>query len=301
MGAAALAVLIGVNVMTSAMRMARMAVLMLLLAAGVAQAGVGPGRLAELEIYDRTTGRLLPAYWSQGRYYVAGQPGHEYELRLRSRDGARLLAVTSVDGVNVITGQTASPHQSGYVLNGYGRLSVAGWRKSMQQTAAFYFTALPDSYAARTGRPHDVGVIGIALFREAPPTRRWRDQPEIARAPSSAAESAAPSMPSAPPSTVGSTDGQARRGAGAPARSESYAQDAAPSAHERLGTGHGRNEWSSARHTQFRRASSRPDEVVTIYYDSYANLVAQGIAPPPALPSPQRPRPFPAGFVPDPR
>lgn len=279
--------------------MASIAALSLSLMIGSAEAGTGPGRLAELEIYDRTSGRMLPTYWYQGRYYVAGQPGHEYELRLRSRDGGRLLAVTSVDGVNVISGQTASPHQSGYVLNGYGRLSIAGWRKSMQRTAAFYFTALPDSYAARTGRPDDVGVIGVAVFREAPPTRRWRDEAEIASAPSRSLNAPSPA-PSAPPVT-GGHEGRARGDDAAAARAEAYAQDAAPSAQERLGTGHGRSEWSSARHTQFRRASSRPDEIISIHYDSHVNLVALGIVPPPALPSPHRPRPFPAGFVPDPR
>jgi hypothetical protein len=74
----------------------------------------------------------------------------------------------SVDGVNVITGQTAHPSQSGYVLAPRGRMQIQGWRRSLSQTAAFYFTSLPDSYAARTGRPGDVGVIGVALFRRKP-------------------------------------------------------------------------------------------------------------------------------------
>ena len=73
--------------------------------------------------------------------------------------------MVSVDGVNVITGQTADPSQSGYVLSPRGGLDILGWRKNLSQTAAFYFTALPDSYAARTGRPDNVGVIGVALFR----------------------------------------------------------------------------------------------------------------------------------------
>ena len=57
-------------------------------------------------------------------------------------------------------------HQDGYVLDPWGFTSIAGWRKSLDRVAAFYFTSLPDSYAARTGRPDNVGVIGLALFRE---------------------------------------------------------------------------------------------------------------------------------------
>ena len=60
--------------------------------------------------------------------------------------------------------------------------SPAGAR-AITEAAAFYFTALPDSYAARTDRPDNVGVIGAAVFRERVPQpvqrpyetrRRWR-------------------------------------------------------------------------------------------------------------------------------
>jgi hypothetical protein len=216
----------------------------------------GHSRLAEVSVYDRTEGRWLEVHRHQGRAYVVGKPGHEYQVRVVNRLGEDLLAVMSVDGVNVITGQTASPSQSGYVISPRGSLEVQGWRKSLSQTAAFYFTALPDSYAARTGRPDDVGVIGVALFRRKPEPR--------AIAPEAAAGARA-----------------AERG------------DA------RLGTGHGRREHSPAVHVSFERATSAPEEVLTLYYDSRANLVARSVIREPAHVAPA-PRPFP-GFVPDPR
>jgi len=135
-----------------------------LLAVGATHAGA-VGRLADLTVYDRTEGRRLPVYWHEGRAWVVGKPGNEYQLSVRNQRSEDVLAVMSVDGINVITGQTASPHQSGYVLSSWNALDVKGWRKNMNRTAAFYFTALPDSYAARTGRPDDVGVIGVAVFR----------------------------------------------------------------------------------------------------------------------------------------
>lgn len=256
-----------------------------------AAAGSAVGGLAGLEVYDRTAGRLLPVHWHDGRHWIAGQPGHEYELRLRSRRPERLLAVTSVDGVNVVSGETAAAGQGGYVLDGYGQVGIAGWRKSMERTAAFYFTAVSDSYAARTGRPHDVGVIGVALFREAPPRGRYRRDAQVAEpAPASPAADAARERRSPAPS--------AESGAGAPGR-RGQAHAPAPAPQERLGTGHGRSEWSAARRTLFERASSRPDEVIELWYDSEANLIAQGVIAPPSWP-PHRPRAFPAGFVPDP-
>jgi len=92
--------------------------------------------------------------------------------------------VTSVDGVNVISGATAAPSQSGYVLDPWGSVEIAGWRKSFDDVATFFFTDLGNSYAARTGRPDDVGVIGVAVFEEKTHPiawRQWRDR--IAAAP----------------------------------------------------------------------------------------------------------------------
>lgn len=243
-------------------------VLLALAAAHPAQAGTG--RLAELEVVDRTTGQALPVHRHQGRLWVAGRPGHEYELRVRSRHGGRLLAVASVDGVNVVTGQTAAPDQAGYVLAGYGQASITGWRKSTAQTAAFEFTALSDSYAARTGRPDHVGVIGVALFHEAVP-QRWQDDGLAS----------------------GGADRQRARAPAAPAAA------APPSAAESLGTGHGRRLDSPVRFTGFQRASRLPAEVIEIRYDSRENLVAMGVLPPPRRPD-RQPRAFPAAFVPDP-
>ena len=114
----------------------------------------------------------MPVYRHHGRRYVEGQPGNEYAVRIRNCTDQRLLAVLSVDGVNAVTGETASPDQSGYVIEPGGYVTVQGWRKDLNRTAAFYFSDPGDSYAARTGRPNDLGVIGVALFRERPVERR---------------------------------------------------------------------------------------------------------------------------------
>lgn len=225
------------------------------------------GGLADVSVYDRSEGRRLQVYWHEGRRYVVGKPGNEYQITLRNRLREEMLAVVSVDGVNVITGQTAEPSQSGYVLSPRGALDLQGWRRSLSQTAAFYFTPLPDSYAGRTGRPNDVGVIGVALFRK---------------------------KPSSPPAPISeqAPRAEARSSAGA-------AADAARPAEPQLGTGHGRHETSHAYHVPFERATSAPAEVITLYYDSRANLVARGIIREP-VPVAPLPRPFP-GFVPDPQ
>ncbi|MGH8740757.1 MAG: hypothetical protein ACREUN_07590, partial [Burkholderiales bacterium] len=92
------------------MKRLRTAIAVALLGAGQALAH---GGLADISVYDRTEGRRLPVYWHQGRAYVAGKPGNEYQVSLRNRLQQDLLAVVSVDGVNVVTGQTAHASQGG--------------------------------------------------------------------------------------------------------------------------------------------------------------------------------------------
>lgn len=247
------------------------------LALALSTQALAVGSLADVNVFDRTEQRRLPVFWHEGSAYVVGKPGNEYQVTVRSRQGGDLLAVMSVDGINVITGETAHPQQSGYVLGPWGGVEVKGWRKSLSRTAAFYFTALADSYAARTGRGEDVGVIGVALYRRKvePPQPISQIAPRRdAAAPAARAESPVPRA-------------QAPANAGA-------AADAAKNA-ESLGTGHGRSEASHARQVEFERASVRPVETIAIHYDSYRNLVAMGVI----RERGRHPRPFP-GFVPDP-
>jgi hypothetical protein len=247
---------------------------------------IAPQTRAAVEIVDRTEGRVLPIYWHDGRRYVVGKPGNEYAIRVRNGAPGRILAVMSVDGVNVITGDTASSQQSGYVLSPYEITEIAGWRTSLSHTAAFYFTSLPDSYAARTGRPDNVGVIGVAVFSERtrPIAQGDLRRKDAAVDEAKTAQGPAPSSPAA---------AARNETAGALAREQQ----------SRLGTGYGRGETSYASYTQFERATQTPVETIAIYYDSYENLLAQGV--PVALPplARLRPNPFPDGgrFVPDPR
>jgi hypothetical protein len=250
------------------------------------------GRLAAVEIVDRADGRVLPVYTQDGRHWVVGTPGREYAIRVRNAGGGRILAVTSVDGVNVVSGETASPAQSGYVLDPYANVEIAGWRKSLARTAAFYFTELPDAYATRTGRPDNVGVIGVALFRERP----WPVAlPE--RAGKLAGEARSEAAPPAP--AAGASEPRARHDGAATAGDRGREQAAL--AASPLGTGHGRSESSRAEAVRFERESAYPAETITIRYDRRENLVALGVLPPPAVA--RAPNPFPTwtpGFVPDP-
>jgi hypothetical protein len=243
------------------------------------------GSVVDISVHDRSEGRALSVYHHDGRHYVVGKPGNEYQIRVRNRAGADVLAVVSVDGVNAVSGETAAWSQTGYVLGAGQAYDIRGWRKSLQRIAAFFFTEHQQSYAARTGRPDN----GVAVFR-----RKLEPQPRILREPASELRREGP-FGGPGPGADSAADAAPRtaESAGA-ARQAPWPGEKAAS----LGTGHGRSETSRVTYTDFERASATPDEVVAIHYDTYANLVALGVIRPSRVATPA---PFPGQFVPDPR
>jgi hypothetical protein len=254
------------------------------------------GSLVDLKIVDRDSGAVLTPHVSEGKYFVAGIPGHRYGVQMRNRTGARVLAVVSVDGVNVVSGATASLDQDGYVLDPYQFTEIDGWRKSMSEVADFNFTALSRSYAAKTGRPDNVGVIGVAVFREKTP--EWRERTDKIAAQPSYAEpqrERAQSPASVPPPAARDSAAAGAAKSQVDTRSANSAM-AKPMQSESLGTGHGQREESIISYTRFERESSTPNEIDSVWYDSYNNLIARGIIDVPH----REPTPFPNSFVPDP-
>jgi len=285
----------------------------------VAGSAAAVGRMADITVFDRGAGRALPVYRHDGRFYVVGKPGNEYEIRVCNRTGAEILAVVSVDGVNAVSGETANWNQTGYVLAPHQTLAVKGWRKSLQRVAAFYFTEHANSYAARTGRPQNVGVLGVALFRKRvqpdahidqypPRTQRWKpadespfpDDGDAARQGHGEREGSSEPAPfeqskrESGDAAAGALPEAARQDApqARPRAPESYAAEKSSS----LGTGHGRRRTSHARYTSFERATDNPAEIIAIHYDTYRNLVRLGV-----IGTPRMATPFPGSFVPDPR
>lgn len=262
---------------------------------GAASMAGAVGGIADVTVYDRTENRTLPVYQHEGRYYVVGSPGHSYQIRVRNRGGGDILTVVSVDGVNAVSGETADWSQTGYVLDRHQSYDIKGWRKSEQRVAAFFFTEHQNSYAARTGRPDNVGVIGVAVFRKKAEPEARIEQYRPRR-----------DTPASGPREDGSYSAfdDALAGAGSARSAESTAgprhapSPQAPQKSASLGTGHGRSETSHITYTSFERATDHPEEVIAIHYNTYSNLVAMGVirAPRIALPTP-----FPGQFVPDPR
>jgi hypothetical protein len=282
-----------------------------LLALAASSHALALGELAHVSIIDRDTGTPLTPHLYRGEYWIAGRPGARYGIQVGNPTAGRLLAVISVDGINVLSGDTAGWNQEGYVFDPLDSYQITGWRKSDSEVAAFTFTASPGSYAERTGRPANVGVIGVALFRERTPPPVTMTVPSPPPPPPSSLSRelpapAASAAPAAEPPARGAAPGGA---AGAPSRLPSLSppedkqqpQEVTVTGERvgpKLGTGHGGRESSPVTHTSFERLQDAPNEIVRIHYDSLRNLIAMGI-----IRAPDTPEPFPASpprYVPDP-
>jgi hypothetical protein len=263
----------------------------MLLALAASSETLALGELAEVSVVDRDSGATLTTYFHGGEYWVAGRTGARYGIQIRNATRGRLLAVMSVDGINILTGATAGWDQQGYVLSPRIGYLITGWRKSNEEVAAFTFTASQGSYAELTGRPANVGVLGVALFRERP------QSPPISRA-----SDGAPADRSAAGVHSGAGGGGPAGGpaSGVSARATGEMSPEPKRSEPKLGTGHGERESSPVTLTSFERLQEEPNEIVRIHYDSLSNLIAMGIVPAPPHGTPEA---FPASqphYVPDP-
>lgn len=193
---------------------------------------------------DTYTGDVLDITRVSGSAFLGGVKGQRYSVVLENNSGRRVLAVVSVDGINVVSGETAAVGQTGYVLEPYQSATVEGWRKSNAEVAAFAFSSVEGSYASKTGRANNVGVIGLAWFHEK------RPEPIREVAPRSR--------------SFGSEQSESSADNGAP-RMKAQGMPPAPAAAPTLGTGHGERIESQVSHTTFNREYA-PFHVQSIRY-----------------------------------
>jgi len=206
-----------------------------------------------------------------GETFVLGHLGERYTLRVVNHTGRRIEAVVSVDGRDVIDGKPGDWREKrGYLVPAWGSVEIDGWRISRREAAAFRFSTVPESYAARTGNAREVGAIGVAVFPE-----RWSPPPRPLYA------------PPPPPPWQGRDDLEGRLHGMPPATEQAPslgAPSAAPSplAEKRaerpgLGTEFGEAVSSQVTEVPFERARPRPDAVIGARYDDRAGLMALGI------------------------
>lgn len=261
----------------------------------------------ELQVLEN--GAPAQTFWHGGESYVLGYSGERYTLRIVNNSGQRIEAVVSVDGRDVVDGKPADyRNKRGYLVPAYGSVEVDGWRLSRGQAAAFRFSSVGESYAARTGSAREVGVIGVAVFPERynpppPPPRplyvprydrrhgddysgpyggadKAKDESEWGRgaapAPSATPDAASrPVQPPAPTSENQPVAKSAGRASIAPSESDAYQRS---TRRPGLGTAFGERVDSPIQEVSFVRANaSSPSAVLGVRYNDHDGLIAMGV------------------------
>jgi hypothetical protein len=114
----------------------------------------------------RENGEALPTYSLKDRFYVQGNAGERYIIRITNPTDRRIEAVVSVDGLDVIDGENGDLRKRGYVVPAWGETRIEGFRTSQADVATFRFSSVSGSYAGQKGKARNVGVIAVALFEE---------------------------------------------------------------------------------------------------------------------------------------
>jgi len=219
-------------------------------------------------------GSPLSTYAYRGETWVLGQRGNRYKIRIHNGSGERLEAVVSVDGRDAIDGKPASTSKRGYLVPAYGDVTIDGFRLSSAEVAAFRFSSVSQSYAAKMGAPRDVGVIGVALFREKHrPQPVYRPEPYRPRRDYDGGGETGRYDKRKGESYEDAPRSQAEGRPSAPKAGGSYAERERPG----LGTEFGERHTSHVREVAFVRGSSHPSQIIALRYNDARGLQAAGV------------------------
>jgi len=118
-------------------------------------------------------GNRCKQYYHQGKTFIEAKNGSEYVIQINNNHWKRILAVGSVDGLNILTGKAANEKDSGYIVGAYSSEKIKGFRFSDDEWAMFKFGYKFDgkTYAQskEDGSERNCGVIGLRLFYEKEP------------------------------------------------------------------------------------------------------------------------------------
>jgi hypothetical protein len=234
----------------------------------------GVGDAVEVRIVT-DDGRTLPTYpvkMGHGvrKVYAEAIKGDHYRIDVKNRLNRRVGLVIAVDGRNIISGTKSwlRNNERMYIIEPYGSGEFAGWRTAQDRINRFYFTDVPDSYAAAFGDESAMGVIAVALYPEV-----HRTEPPIPLS---------RTIPSCPRGYDGKAAGSADKAETAPAAREESGKlmkekDArSEQALESAGTGSGRSEYSPSQVVAF-EPEKRALETIYLKYEWRSALCKLGV------------------------
>jgi len=115
-------------------------------------------------------GYAIPVFhnYKDGTDWVEAREGNKFVIEVKNSSYNRILAVVSVDGLNIINGKHEDPDKSpGYVIPSHDNIKIPGWKIDKEKVREFYFTNKENSYSRKLGASEEnIGVIAAAIFKE---------------------------------------------------------------------------------------------------------------------------------------
>ena len=273
-------------------------------------------------------GEVIPTYHKKKASFIEAFLNKDYTIRVKNDSYLPIEVVLSVDGLSVMSGESASIEERGYVVPGQSRIDIPGWRRGNDKVASFSFASPEKSYSAKMGKDtSNIGVIGCAIFMQ----KFIMTQPLIN--PNPWYDNPYPGWPwydnryhwYTITTTTGidvSSNTVTTRSANMSKASDNIniysnteidnepgvnicasAIDDEPKQSFDVGTAYGKEVNHATQNTTFDRAFEEPDQVISLFYKTKAVLIDEGIIKPAKPAKAKSPEPFPgtpAPFAPAP-
>lgn len=123
-----------------------------------------------VSMHVQVNGRACKEYTHKGMSFIEARTGTNYTVKIKNDNPYRVMAVLSVDGLDVVTGKPAEETNTGYIIDAYSSLDVKGYRISDDNSASFIFTSKGKSYVQQAkSNATNAGVIGLRTYKEKVP------------------------------------------------------------------------------------------------------------------------------------
>lgn len=124
-----------------------------------------------LEIFSKSGNgkKLFQKHAINGSSVIGVDRGEAFGIRFKNNTGKLVQVKLSVDGTDVLTGETANTRTTGkmFVVRPYNFFELDAWPEDNEKGRAFIFNTTEVSVAMNThGNARGVGIIAAAVFEE---------------------------------------------------------------------------------------------------------------------------------------
>jgi len=138
------------------------------------------------ELNVLVNGKPVREFFHQGKFYIEARENSEYSIKLKNHSHKRIMAVFSVDGIDVLKGGQAKEAESGYIIEPYSHVNINGYRIDDNNVATFKFDDGKTSYSTQVEYKFEPkkleqvkqgvlapsknnGIIGVRIWEEKEP------------------------------------------------------------------------------------------------------------------------------------